>query len=143
MKSNSREQAELKVVEYAKSVNWDFDRVFEKVNNSDDILTYDEYLLLDAGDSGRMKNIFDKYAPKEEEFKWGEEVIYYNKTHDTWENAIYVNKNPSNIDFYILTKDGYTFQTSQILKSLTKIELTKQQIAEKFGIPVEQLVIKD
>lgn len=142
MKLSKREEAELKVVEYAKSVNWDFDKVFKKVDEGDSLITWDEYLLLDIGEEDRIKNILDKYKPKEEEFKWGDRIEYY--FNGNWHNGIYIAKG-FNIRGHVVHKLPSADMSPILIHTLrkVKIELTRQQIAEKFNIPVEQLVIKD
>jgi len=62
----TREEVELKVVEYAKSVDWDFMKVRDWLAKDDNCnINHVEWKALKGGTSSEKTNhIFNKYKPK-------------------------------------------------------------------------------
>lgn len=95
--------------------------------------------------AGIIESVFPAYSVKEylhREYKWSDRIqVYYN---NQWKEGVYIAVNPYKYEEHIVQIDGvgmYPRVFEQI--RIPVIEKTKQQIADKFGIPVEQLVIKD
>jgi hypothetical protein len=85
------------------------------------------------------------FLNKEEDFKHGDEVEVY-REHE-WESGyVYVAKDPRSSKHVVALMNINCFNNvdiEDIRKPISKLELTRQQIAEKFGIDVDKLVIKD
>ena len=93
------------------------------------------------------KSVKDFFV-EEEEFQWGDDVEVSNTRGNNWMKAKYVARSTYNKDYpYIAEqvdsiRNGCTYW-ERVRKPLITIEMTKQQIADKFGYSVDQIVIKD
>lgn len=76
----------------------------------------------------------------EEEFKWGDEVegLFLGK----WIKVKYIGKCINDSNRSVVFSLKHHVYLSLLIRP-TKTELTREQIAEKFGIDVDKLIIKD
>ena len=74
----------------------------------------------------------------EPEFVWGEEVEGRNADHFDWQKAIFVGINPVGhkelYNYICVSKDGYTASFKQCRKISPILELTLEEVADKFGV---------
>lgn len=83
------ETPEQKVVKYAESVDWDFEKVVYTVGDTDDVIDYSEYKTINHGSSveSTIDYIFKKHNPHWElkkAFANGEEIQYLSKLSNGW-----------------------------------------------------------
>ena|SRR5690606_933140 len=83
-----------------------------------------------------VKNFLDR----REDFKHGDEVEAF--LHGRWIKCKYASKCINNPDRSVVFYPKQKIYLSLVIRPL-KTELTRSQIAEKFGIDVDKLVIKD
>lgn len=90
IKGSKLDHIEQKVVDYAESVEWDFEKVMDEIEKpeKESILSYDEWCVLAGSDSYlKTENIFNKYNPHwelKQAYKDGADIEFYDIFSDKW-----------------------------------------------------------
>lgn len=139
-------EIEKKVVEYAKSVNWNFDKVVRDVQNSNKVISFDEWKQLKGkGSTIKVQLIFEKYMeankttvkvldkdytkkPVPIELKFVPSVVGCTgysemsdaaKKHSFWDNIVLISTNYENgWDLILVYNDSYEPKSRVKLKQL-------------------------
>lgn len=87
----------------------------------------------------------EEIPAQEPEFAWGEEVEVRDNENYKWILSFFVGMNPlsdSKYRYIIVRHSGYSDSYQFCRKTQRKTTLTRQQIADKFGIEIDNLIIE-